>query len=55
MPVVPPSVRTSGPGLAEQHRQASRSIGTQILAVGYAEPFYVDTTTQWLYWLSEAP
>ena len=55
IPVVPPSIRTSGAGLAEQHRQASLSIGTETLAVGYAEPFDVSTTTQWLSWLSETP
>lgn len=55
IPVVPPCIRASGAGLAEQHRQASPSIGTETLAVGYAEPFDVSTTTQWLFWLSETP
>jgi len=53
IPFVPPRIRARGAGIAEQHRQAGLPIDTETLAVGYAEPFDVDTTTEWLFWLSK--
>ena len=55
IPVVPPRISARGAGIAERHRQAGMSIGAETLAVGYAEPFDVNTTTEWLFMLSEDP
>ena len=48
IPAVPPRKKAFGPDLAHKHQSSGLTINGETMRLGYAEPFDVDTTTEWL-------